>query len=227
VSGAKRLIPGSPSAFEVLAKSPTVYVIDDDAGVRLAMQELLDSAGLRSEGFERAEDFLHASSSGIHGCIILDISLPGINGLEFQQQLRTAGIPTPIIFLTGHGDIPMTVTAMKSGAIEFFTKPFDDEKLLSAIRQALVRDQRIRENEAEIAAVQRRYERLTARERQVMDLVLAGMRNKEIAAQLGTSVITIKVHRSQVMHKMQAGSLLELARVAEKLRSPQINSPAQ
>jgi FixJ family two-component response regulator len=195
------------------------------------MQELLNSAGLRSEGFERAEDFLQVSSSCICGCIILDISLPGINGLEFQQQLRTARIPTPIIFLTGHGDIPMTVTAMKSGAVEFFTKPFDDEKLLSAIQQAFVRDQRIRENEAEIAGVQLRYERLTARERQVMDLVLAGMQNKEIAAQLGTSVITIKVHRSQVMHKMQAGSLLELARVAEKLRSPRsiakTNSPDQ
>jgi len=210
-------VPISPQTFQFPAK-PTVYVIDDDADVRESIQELLNSVDLRSEGFERAEDFLRLSRSDVRGCIILDVSLPGINGIEFQQELRKTGIRIPIIFLTGHGDIPTTVTAMKSGAVEFFTKPIDDEKLLSAIQLALSRDQKIREKEAEIAGLRRRYERLTERERQVMDLVLTGLLNKEIAARLGTSVITIKVHRAHVMHKMQAESLLELARLAEKLR---------
>ena len=207
----------SPSSgrFE---NSPTVYVIDDDTDVRVSMQELLNSAGFRCECFASAEDFLRASRSDAAGCIILDISLPGINGLEFQQQLGRAGLRIPIIFLTGHGDIPTTVSAMKSGAVEFFTKPFDDEQLLHAVQHALVRDRNRRMQEAEIAAVRGRYERLTPRERQVMELVLGGMLNKQIAAELGTSVITIKVHRAQVMHKMKAESLLELARLAEKLR---------
>jgi FixJ family two-component response regulator len=198
--------------------APTVYVIDDDTDLRLSMEGLLNSAGFRCESFASAEEFLRAKRSDAAGCIILDISLPGINGLEFQQQLGKAGLRIPVIFLTGHGDIPTTVSAMKSGAVEFFTKPFDDEPLLRAVQQALVRDRARRIQDAEIADLRRRYELLTPRERQVMDRVLAGLLNKQIAAELGTSVITIKVHRAQVMHKMQAESLLELARMAEKLR---------
>lgn len=193
-------------------------MIDDDAGVRVATEELLNSAGFRCQGFPTAEDFLRASQTITAGCIILDISLPGMNGLDFQQQLARAGLRIPIIFLTAHGDIPMTVSAMKSGAVEFFTKPFDDEQLLHAVQQALARDRMLRQQNEEIAAVRKRYELLTPRERQVLDLVLAGMLNKQIAAQLGTSVITIKVHRGQAMRKMQAQSLLELSKMMEKLR---------
>jgi FixJ family two-component response regulator len=183
------------------------------------MEGLLASAGFECRAFATAEDFLEGiGSDGAAGCMILDVSLPGMNGLDFQRKLGMAGLSIPIIFLTGHGDIPMTVSAMKSGAIEFFTKPFDDERLLEAVRHALARDRTLHEQSAEMATLRSRLLLLTRRERQVMDLVLAGQLNKEIAAQLGTSVITIKVHRSQVMHKMEAHSLLELAKMAEKLR---------
>ncbi|MFZ0633451.1 MAG: response regulator [Acidobacteriaceae bacterium] len=201
-----------------LGKSPTVFVIDDDADVRLSMKDLLISAGFRCETFAAAEDFLRVLRSDSAGCIILDVSLPGMNGLDFQQRLGEGGIRIPIIFLTAHGDIPMTVSAMKSGAEEFFTKPFDDEQLLGAVQRALARDRALGEKRLEIAAVRSRFELLTPRERQVMALVLTGMLNKQIAAELGTSVITIKVHRAQMMRKMQAGSLLELSKMAEKLR---------
>jgi FixJ family two-component response regulator len=207
-----------PRPAEGVENSSTVYVIDDDADVRLSMVELLNSAGFRCEAFATAEDFLRAPRPDEASCIILDVSLPGMNGLDFQQQLGRAGHRVPIIFLTGHGDIPMTVSAMKSGAVEFFTKPFDEDRLLHAVQQALVLDRALREESVKIATVRRRYELLTPRERQVMDLVLTGMLNKQIAAQLGTSVITIKVHRAQVMRKMQAESLLELSRMGEKLR---------
>jgi FixJ family two-component response regulator len=197
---------------------PVVFIVDDDGGVRAAMQRLLKSVGLRSEAFASAQDFLQRTPYDGPSCLILDVRLPGISGLELQRKLIEAGIHIPIIFLTAHGDIPMTVRAMKSGAVEFLTKPFRDQDLLDAIHQALERDLVAREQKKGIAELQRRFERLTARERQVMGLVISGMPSKEIASVLGTSEITAKVHRSQVMHKMEAKSPVELGRIAEKLK---------
>jgi FixJ family two-component response regulator len=202
----------------VLATIPTVFVVDDDAGVRASIQGLLKSADLRSECFERAEQFLQRNPRDVPGCLILDVSLPGINGLDFQQQLRNAGLQIPIIFVTGHGDIPMSVKAMKSGAVEFLTKPLKRHILLDAIQQALARDSVRRHEQAEVALLQKRYDMLTPRQQQVMALVVSGLLNKQIASELGTSLVTIKLHRSQVMHRMQAGSLAELVKMSEKLR---------
>jgi len=213
------------------AEKPTIYVVDDDADVRASLEDLLQTAGLRSQAFERAEDFLAAARLDGPSCLILDVSLPGMNGLEFQEQLAKAGLHIPIVFITAHGDIPMTVRAMKSGALEFLTKPFDDEQLLNAIQQALIRDHMVRQQDRELAAVRKRFGLLTPRERQTMSLVVSGMLNKQIAAELSVSEITIKVHRARVMQKMQAESLADLVRMAERLQlfggrrlSPQVRS---
>ncbi len=200
-----------------MEQRPIVFIVDDDASVREAIRGVLRSVGLQAEAYESAQEFFRRGAPTGPSCLVLDIRLPGLSGLDFQQELNDARIQIPIIFITGYGDIPMTVRAMKAGAVEFLTKPFRDQDLLDAVQQALERDRASRERASQVAALQQRYRTLTERERQVMRLVVAGRLNKEIAGELGTAEITVKVQRGQVMRKMQAESVTDLVRMADTL----------
>lgn len=200
--------------------APIVFVVDDDPSVRRAIKRLIGSVGLQVEAFGSAQEFLQGWHSDAPCCLVLDIRLPGISGLEFQRQLAEIKIHIPIIFITAHGDIPMTVRAMKGGAVEFLTKPFRDQDLLDAVHLALERNRVGRQKEAKVASLRKRMESLTPREREVLPLVVSGLLNKQIAAEIGTSETTVKVHRGQLMRKMGADSLAELVRLAEKIGIP-------
>src|ERR1700726_2696791 len=200
------------------ATVPTVFIIDDDRGMRQSIQDLVESVGLRAESFATGEEFLRRKPTHDPSCLVLDVRLPQMSGLDFQRQLAETGVEIPIIFVTAHGDVPMSVRALKSGAVEFLTKPFRDQDLLDAIHQALQRDRTARERQAEIHDLQQRYHALTAREREVMTLVVSGMLNKQIASAIGASEATVKIHRGHVMQKMQAGSVVDLLRMADKLK---------
>jgi RNA polymerase sigma factor (sigma-70 family) len=198
---------------------PTVFIVDDDIDVRESLQELLESVGLHSRSFGTAHEFLSSPRSDGPSCLILDVRLPGISGLDLQRELKREKASIPIIFLTAHADVPMSVSAMKSGAVEFLTKPYRHQDLLDAVQRSLTRDRIVREKQRDTAELRQRYNTLSVREREVMNLVVSGMLNKQIAAELGASEATVKMHRSQAMKKMQAKSLPELVRMADKLKS--------
>ena len=194
-----------------------VFVVDDDVGTRESLKNLIRSVGLRVEAFASAQDFLRSTRPDVPGCLVLDVRLPGLSGLDLQKRMAEVQLEIPIVFISGHGDIPMSVRAMKAGAVEFLTKPFRDQDLLDAIQQALERDRNAREQRAEIAELRSRYRLLTPREREVMALVVTGLLNKQIAGELGTSEASVKVHRQHVMEKMRAGSLAALVRMADRV----------
>ena len=197
-----------------------VFVVDDDPSVRRAIKRLVESVGLHVELLGSASEFMSSNHPEVASCLVLDIRLPGISGLDSQRELAAANLQIPIVFITGHGDIPMSVRAMKAGAVEFLTKPFRDQDLLDAIQVALERDRTRRQRDAEVGALRQRFESLTPREREVLPWVVSGLLNKQIAAEIGTTEATVKVHRSQLMKKMGADSLPELVRMAEKMGIP-------
>jgi RNA polymerase sigma factor (sigma-70 family) len=203
-----------------MTSAPIVFVVDDDPSVRSSLKFLLSTVGLHVESFESADTFLQKNPPDVPSCLVLDVRLPGLSGLDFQRELAARKISIPIVFLTGHGDIPMSVRAMKAGAVEFLTKPFRDQDLLDAVRIALERDRARREEDKEVMILQRRFDSLTSREREVISMVVAGMLNKQIADQLGTAESTVKVQRSRALEKMHAESLVDLVRMIEKLKGP-------
>jgi RNA polymerase sigma factor (sigma-70 family) len=203
-----------------MTRAPVVFVVDDDPSVRSSLKFLLSSVGLQVESFDSAETFLQRKPPDAPSCLVLDVRLRGLSGLDFQRELATRNIRIPIVFVTGHGDIPMSVRAMKAGAIEFLTKPYRDQDLLDAVRIALERDRAIREQEKDLTDLRQRFESLTPREQEVITMVVLGMLNKQIADQLGTAENTVKVHRSRAMEKMNAQSFADLVRMIEKLKGP-------